>query len=91
MQETVYSQRVQPHRLPADAPNILIVLIDVAGSGLRLAYGGDVRTDTLAGIHGQAIGFTFPHDGDVLAASGVAADSSPSPPHLAGSDRGVRE
>jgi arylsulfatase len=38
--------RVQPQRVPADAPNILIVLIDDAGPGLRLTY-GDVRLDTL--------------------------------------------
>jgi arylsulfatase len=34
MQESVYNRRVQPRRLPADAPNILIVLIDDAGPGL---------------------------------------------------------
>jgi hypothetical protein len=39
--------RVQPQRVPADAPNILIVLIDDAGAGLRLTYGDDVRMDTL--------------------------------------------
>ena len=31
MQESVYKQRVTPRRLPADAPNILIVFIDDAG------------------------------------------------------------
>ena len=34
MQESVYKRRVEPRRLPADAPNILIVLIDDAGPGL---------------------------------------------------------
>ena len=34
MQESVYERRVQPRRLPEDAPNILIVLIDDAGPGL---------------------------------------------------------
>ena len=33
MQESVYHQRVTPQRLPDDAPNILIVLIDDAGPG----------------------------------------------------------
>ena len=33
MQESSYAQRVQPRRLPEDAPNILIVLIDDAGPG----------------------------------------------------------
>src|SRR5580700_6084210 len=31
MQESHYKQRVEPRRLPVDAPNILIVLIDDAG------------------------------------------------------------
>jgi hypothetical protein len=34
MQESSYENRVQPRRLPDDAPNILIVLIDDAGPGL---------------------------------------------------------
>jgi hypothetical protein len=38
MQESVYKQRVTPRRLPADAPNILIVFIDDAGPP-----SGDVR------------------------------------------------
>ena len=33
MQESVYQRRVTPSRLPDDAPNILIVLIDDAGPG----------------------------------------------------------
>src|SRR5579862_8211852 len=40
MQESVYERRVEPRRLPADAPNILIVLIDDAGPGLPSTLGG---------------------------------------------------
>jgi hypothetical protein len=40
MQESVYKRRVEPRRLPADAPNILIVLIDDAGPGPHLLRGG---------------------------------------------------
>jgi hypothetical protein len=43
MQESVYKQRVTPRRLPADAPNILIVLIDDAGPALPVTFGGEVR------------------------------------------------
>ncbi len=57
MQESVYAQRVQPRRLPDDAPNILIVLIDDAGPGLPTTYGGEVRTDALTRIHNEGIGF----------------------------------
>jgi arylsulfatase A-like enzyme len=61
MQESVYAQRVQPRRLPDDAPNILIVLIDDAGPGLPSTYGGEVRTDTLTRIHNEGIGFNRFH------------------------------
>ncbi len=47
MQESVYKQRVEPRRLPADAPNILIVLIDDAGPGLPSTLGGEVQTRTM--------------------------------------------
>jgi arylsulfatase A-like enzyme len=47
MQESVYKRRVEPRRLPADAPNILIVLIDDAGPGLPSTLGGEVHTPTM--------------------------------------------
>src|SRR3954470_20510743 len=61
MQESVYGQRVTPRRLPEDAPNILIVLIDDAGSGLPSTFGGEVRTDTLTRIRDEGIGFNRFH------------------------------
>jgi len=47
MQESVYHTRVEPRRLPENAPNILIVLIDDAGPGLPTPLGGEVHTPTL--------------------------------------------
>jgi arylsulfatase A-like enzyme len=47
MQESIYRQRVEPQRLPQDAPNILIVLIDDAGPGLPSTLGGEVQTRTM--------------------------------------------
>ena len=47
MQESVYKRRVEPRRLPPDAPNILIVLIDDAGPGLPSTFGGEVHTPTM--------------------------------------------
>ncbi len=35
MQESTYARRTELRRLPADAPNILIVLIDDAGQAFR--------------------------------------------------------
>jgi hypothetical protein len=48
MQESVYKRRVEPRRLRADAPNILIVLIDDAGPGLPSTLGGEVQTRSSA-------------------------------------------
>src|SRR5579872_2200127 len=53
MQESVYKRRVEPRRLPADSPNILIVLIDDAGPGLPSTFGGEVQTRTLDRIVGK--------------------------------------
>jgi arylsulfatase A-like enzyme len=61
IQESVYEQRVQPRRLPEDAPNILVVLIDDAGPGLPSTFGGEVRTDTLTRIHNEGIGYNRFH------------------------------
>ncbi len=47
MQESVYSPKPAPNRLPADAPNIFIVLIDDAGPGLPSTFGGEVTTKTM--------------------------------------------
>jgi arylsulfatase A-like enzyme len=47
MQESIYKQRVQPRRLPEDAPNILIVLIDDAGPGIPTTFGGEIHTTAM--------------------------------------------
>jgi arylsulfatase A-like enzyme len=57
MQESVYRRRVEPRRLPADASNILVVLIDDAGPGLSSAFGGEVRTDTLTGVMAEGVSY----------------------------------
>jgi arylsulfatase A-like enzyme len=61
MQESVYEQRVTPRRLPEDAPNILIILIDDAGPGLPTTFGGEVTTDTLTRIREQGLGYNRFH------------------------------
>jgi arylsulfatase len=61
MQESVYRRRVEPRRLPADAPNILVVLIDDAGPGLPSTFGGEVRTDTLTRVMGEGISYNRFH------------------------------
>ena len=61
MQESTYARRVTPRRLPEDAPNILLVLIDDAGPGLPDTFGGEVRTDTLSRVYREGIGFNRFH------------------------------
>jgi hypothetical protein len=55
MQESVYKRRVEPRRLPADSPNVLIVLIDDAGPGLPSTFGGEVQTKTMDRVVGEGI------------------------------------
>jgi len=61
MQESVYSPQPAPERLPDDAPNILIVLIDGAGPALPDTFSGEVHTPTLERIHREGIGYNRFH------------------------------
>lgn len=61
MQESVYSPRPPERRLPADAPNILVVLIDDAGPGLPTTFGGEVRTATLDRLWREGIAYNRFH------------------------------
>lgn len=61
MQESVYSPRAQHRRLPDDAPNILVVLIDDAGPGLPSAFGGEVSTPTLDRLLDEGISYNRFH------------------------------
>lgn len=55
MQESTYKPLPQPQRLPENAPNILIVLIDDAGPALPDTYGGDIHTPTLSRVAEEGI------------------------------------
>jgi arylsulfatase len=61
IESSTYQKRVEPKRLPADAPNILVVLIDDVGNGLPSAYGGEVNTPTLGRIAGHGISYNRFH------------------------------
>jgi hypothetical protein len=61
MQESVYKRRVEWRRLPEDAPNILIVLIDDAGPGLPTTFCGEVHTPTMDRIVGEGIAYNRFH------------------------------
>ncbi len=61
LQESRHQRRVEPDRLPADAPNILIVLLDDVGFGLADTYGGPIHTPTLSRIADQGISYNAFH------------------------------
>ena len=48
-------------RLPEDAPNILIVLLDDVGFGISEAFGGEVRTPTFDRLAAEGIAFNAFH------------------------------
>ncbi len=50
-----------PRRLPADAPNILVVLLDDVGFGVSETFGGEVRTPTLTKLAREGIRYNAFH------------------------------
>ena len=61
MQESVHKWRVEPRHLPADAPNILIVMLDDAGFGQADTFGGEIHTPTLSRLAEQGIAYNRFH------------------------------
>jgi arylsulfatase A-like enzyme len=61
MQESIYSPLPAVNRLPKDAPNILIVLIDDVGPAQTDAYGGEIHTPTLDKIAKEGISYNRFH------------------------------
>ena len=45
--------RKLPRRLPKDAPNIVIILIDDVGFSQNDTFGGEIHTPTLTGLASQ--------------------------------------
>ena len=61
MQKSIYQPRVSPRRLPANVPNILIVLIDDAGPALPATFGGEVQTPAMDRIVKEGIAYNRFH------------------------------
>lgn len=61
MAESTHKRRVEPARLPANAPNILIILMDDVGPGTPSTYGGLVNTPNLSRVANQGISFNQFH------------------------------
>ena len=61
MQDSIYKKRVDPKHLPANAPNILIILMDDVGPGQASTYGGEINTPTLTRIAQLGISYNRFH------------------------------
>ena len=61
MDESLYAPTPEPSRLPDNAPNVVVILIDDAGPSLPDTLGGDVHTPTMQRVLDQGIGFNRFH------------------------------
>jgi arylsulfatase len=61
LQDSTMKWPVEPKRLPADAPNILIVLLDDVGFGISEVFGGEVRTPTFAKLASEGLRYNAFH------------------------------
>ncbi len=61
LQDSTHVRRAQPNHLPADAPNILIILMDDVGFGQPDTFGGPIHTPTLSALAGEGIAYNAFH------------------------------
>ncbi|TWT73722.1 Arylsulfatase [Posidoniimonas polymericola] len=61
LQDSTMKWPAEPQRLPADAPNILIVLIDDVGFGVADTFGGEVHTPTLSRLADEGLRYNCFH------------------------------
>jgi arylsulfatase A-like enzyme len=61
MQDSIYKNRFALKHLPANAPNILIILMDDVGPGQASTYGGEINTPTLTRIAQLGISYNAFH------------------------------
>lgn len=61
LQDSRMKWPTEPRRLPADAPNILIILIDDIGFGVTETFGGEVQTPTLTKLANEGIRYNAFH------------------------------
>ncbi len=61
LQDSKMKWPAEPKRLPADAPNILIVLLDDVGFGVAETFGGEVHTPTLTKLANSGLRYNAFH------------------------------
>ena len=81
LQDSTMKWPNQQQRLPADAPNILVVLIDDVGFGVSEVFGGEVKTPALKKLaaEGHSVQRVSYH-GDLFSHAGVPVDRTQSHP-----------
>jgi arylsulfatase len=60
--QSAYSPRKPINRLPANAPNVLVIMLDDVGPALPETYGGPIRTPTLSRIASGGISYNSFHN-----------------------------
>lgn len=61
LQESTMVWPAPQRHLPADAPNILVILLDDVGFGISETFGGEVHTPTLARLAAEGISYSQFH------------------------------
>jgi arylsulfatase len=61
LQESKMTRRIEKSRLPKNAPNIVIIMLDDVGFGLPDTYGGPIHTPTLTRIANEGISYNAFH------------------------------
>jgi len=61
LQESTHKRRAEANHLPANAPNVLIVLMDDVGFGQTDTFGGEVHTPTLTRLRDEGISYNTFH------------------------------
>lgn len=60
--DSLYQPARAPSRLPANAPNVLIIMLDDVGPALPATYGGPIRTPTLSRVAESGISYNRFHN-----------------------------
>lgn len=60
--QSVYSPKKDVSRLPANAPNVLIIMLDDVGPAIADTYGGPVHTPTLSKVAESGISYNSFHN-----------------------------
>jgi len=61
LKDSVHKWRVEPNRLPENAPNIVIVMFDDSGFGQADTFGGEIATPTLTRLAEEGIAYNAFH------------------------------